>query len=104
MKPPGTSTNTLFRGESNLMLASVLLLLALGFVAVLVGPSVATWIAVDRCLDAGGRYDYQTEKCVKAPAELVQQLEAFRRDIGAYSSSKTYNSVAARHNRQGEIR
>ncbi len=31
-------------------------------------PDVRAWLAVDRCLDAGGSYDYETGSCTFAPA------------------------------------
>jgi len=37
-------------------------LLALGFA---VYSHLTEWLAVDRCLDAGGTYDYATSNCVR---------------------------------------
>ena len=31
-------------------------------------PDVRAWFAVDRCLDAGGSYDYEAGSCTLAPA------------------------------------
>ena len=40
-----------------LMLSAVVALLALN------APGVREWWLVDRCLDAGGRWDYQSARC-----------------------------------------
>jgi len=31
--------------------------------AVLVGLRRSAWLAIDRCLDSGGRFDHVTERC-----------------------------------------
>jgi hypothetical protein len=48
------------------MRASVLaLVLALAAaVVVMVYPAVRQWWDADRCVDGGGRWDYQTENCI----------------------------------------
>ena len=32
-------------------------------VTIVYGPRVSRWMEVDRCLDAGGRFNYQTNHC-----------------------------------------
>jgi hypothetical protein len=37
----------------------------LSTLAVILTPVVRRHIAIDRCLDAGGAFDYKTDKCVE---------------------------------------
>jgi hypothetical protein len=55
-----------FSTEAKLMLAVLLVPLAVGLAVALVWPNIDTWLAVDRCLDAGGKYDYAANACVLA--------------------------------------
>lgn len=52
-----------FRANAKVVLVCVLAAIVLGFAVVTVWPRVAAWLAVDRCLDAGGRYDYAGNAC-----------------------------------------
>jgi hypothetical protein len=40
-------------------------MIALGIVAALLLPDVLQFLEADRCLDAGGRFNYETGHCVK---------------------------------------
>ncbi|MFZ1642059.1 MAG: hypothetical protein WAV07_11665 [Candidatus Contendobacter sp.] len=51
------------RANAKVMLAVVLTVIVLAFAVVAVWLRIATWLAVDRCLDAGGRYDYANSAC-----------------------------------------
>ena len=48
------------------MLAVLLVPLAVGLAVAVVWPKIDAWLAVDRCLDAGGKYDYTANACVLA--------------------------------------
>jgi hypothetical protein len=52
-----------FEREAKWMAAIFLLLLAVGVAAAFVVPYVLTQIDIDRCLDAGDRYDYSRALC-----------------------------------------
>ena len=60
------SINGHFKFEGWLMLALFLAPFAIGLLAAFVVPYVLTQVAVDRCLDSGGSYNYETELCVGA--------------------------------------
>ena len=51
------------RANAKVLLVVVLTVTVLGSAVAVVWPQVATWLAVDRCLDAGGRYDYASNAC-----------------------------------------
>ena len=53
-----------FGTEAKLMLAALLVPLAVGLAVAVVWPKIDAWLAVDRCLDAGGKYDYAANACV----------------------------------------
>ena len=61
------SINRLFRREGKFMLAVLLLPVAIGVLAAIVVPPVLSWLAVDRCLDSGGKYDHENSNCVLEP-------------------------------------
>lgn len=56
--------NRHFGTEAKLMLAVLLVPLVVGLAVAVVWPKIDAWFAVDRCLDAGGKYDYTTHACV----------------------------------------
>ena len=58
------SINNLFRRESQVMLAVVLLPILLGVIAAIAAPEVLNWVSADKCLDAGARYDSDKNQCV----------------------------------------
>ena len=55
-----------FGTEAKLMLAALLVPLAVGLAVAVVWPKIDARLAVDRCLDAGGTYDYAANACVLA--------------------------------------
>ena len=59
------SINRLFKLEGWLPFAVLLGMLALGLIAAFVLPSVLQFLEVDRCLDEGGKYNYETSQCMK---------------------------------------
>lgn len=40
-----------------------------GVLAAALTPTVSRHLAIDRCLDAGGAFDYKTDKCIKESQE-----------------------------------
>ena len=50
------------------MVGAILVPIALGIGAAFVVPWIQTLVASDRCLDAGGSYDYKTEICIGTPS------------------------------------
>ena len=51
-----------FRREARIM-SFFVVLVGISLLLGLLGPRIARWLAVDRCLDAGGSYNYQTRIC-----------------------------------------
>jgi hypothetical protein len=58
------SINRLFKVEGWLPVAIFLTVLGIGLVAAFVAPLVLSYLDVDRCLDAGGAYNYESNHCV----------------------------------------
>lgn len=58
-----------FKGEAYWMIAAPLVLIALALVAVTVVPWVSRQLSIDRCLDAGGRFNYEIGTCEGARSE-----------------------------------
>ena len=54
------------------MVALSVLALALGFLAALVLPNLVRFVEVDRCLDGGGRYNYESDECTSPSANEVR--------------------------------
>lgn len=54
-----------FVREAKLMLLFPLLLILLGIIAGLLVPIVMKQVEIDRCLDSGGKFDYNTNQCLK---------------------------------------
>jgi cytochrome c biogenesis factor len=52
-----------FRREAKLMAGVVLAVLLLGVLAAVLVPSIVQFVAVDKCLDAGGTFDYANNTC-----------------------------------------
>lgn len=59
--PVGISRH--FRREAKLMVVVVLAVLLLGVLAAIFGPHLVQFVAVDKCLDAGGAFDYANSTC-----------------------------------------
>jgi phosphotransferase system glucose/maltose/N-acetylglucosamine-specific IIC component len=60
------SINRHLRAEAKVLLVVALIPLVLGLAVAVVWPQVEAWLASDRCLDAGGKYDYAANTCVLA--------------------------------------
>ncbi|WP_317933369.1 hypothetical protein [Halioxenophilus sp. WMMB6] len=56
-----------FRREARIMLGVVLFVVALGLLIGLLMPHLFAFMAEDKCLDSGGRYDTQQHTCEPAP-------------------------------------
>jgi hypothetical protein len=52
-----------FRREGKLMAGVVLVVLLLGLLAAILIPPLMQFFAIDKCLDAGGAFDYATNTC-----------------------------------------
>jgi len=52
-----------FRREAIIMIGFFAFLVAGSLLLALVVPSIKQYFAVDRCLDAGGSYNYRTRTC-----------------------------------------
>ena len=52
-----------FRSEARIMVGFVVVLVAAGLLLGLLAPRIRQYFAVDRCLDAGGSYNYRTRSC-----------------------------------------
>ncbi len=50
--------------RENLMLLIPLILIIIGILASLLVPKISRQVDIDRCLDAGGKYDYANDRCV----------------------------------------
>lgn len=61
-----SSINNLLRNETKVMLLVFLLPLVAGMAAVILIPCIKEQLAIDRCLDRGGSYDYKLKKCIMA--------------------------------------
>lgn len=55
-----------FKFEARLLIWLLLVLAGLSFVVGVAAPWLMHQLDIDRCLDAGGAYDYKTEVCVGA--------------------------------------
>lgn len=55
-----------FSREAKLMLVLPVLLITIGFLVAIVSPWFKEHAEVDRCLDAGGRYDHETNNCIRS--------------------------------------
>jgi hypothetical protein len=51
------------------MLWLVLAVVLFGVLAMALTPTVSRHLAIDRCLDAGGAFDYKTDKCIEGLQE-----------------------------------
>ena len=60
-----SSINRTFKLEGWLPFALIFGMITLGVLAALVLPRVLQFFEVDRCLDAGGKYNYETDVCIK---------------------------------------
>jgi len=58
-----------FRREAKIMAGFIVGLMVIGLLVGLTAPRIARWLVVDRCIDAGGRYNYQLHRCECAGTE-----------------------------------
>jgi len=58
------SKDACFKKEAKLMILLPLLVILVGILAGIVVPYVLRQIEIDKCLDAGGSFDYQTKSCL----------------------------------------
>lgn len=61
-----------FRAKANVLLTVALAPLVLGIAIAAVWPQVETWLVVDRCLDAGGKFDYAANSCLHVEQRPLQ--------------------------------
>lgn len=54
-----------FKKEAKLMFLIPLVLIVFGILAALFVPKISRQIDIDSCLDTGGKYDYEIDKCVE---------------------------------------
>jgi len=54
-----------FSREAKLMPFFPALLVVIGVLAAVLGPWINQQVEIDRCLDAGGRYDHGTNSCIR---------------------------------------
>ena len=69
-----------FRREAKLMMSIFLLVLLLGLLIAVFAPKIMQFIAADKCLDAGGAFNYKTNACVGAENQ-PQESAPHRPDI-----------------------
>ncbi len=55
--------NRHFKREAKIMIGIFFAIVVLGLVMGLIGPYVLTFFDVDRCLDGGGSFDYESCAC-----------------------------------------
>jgi hypothetical protein len=60
------SINSHFKVEGWLMVLVLLVPLLVGLVVLVAAPYISTQLAVDKCLDSGGSYNYETNACTAA--------------------------------------
>ncbi len=53
-----------FKKEAKLMFLIPLALIIFGILVSLFVPKISRQLDIDSCLDSGGRYDYENEKCI----------------------------------------
>lgn len=53
-----------FTREARLMLLLPVLLITIGILVATAAPWLKRQVDVDRCLDAGGKYEYQANTCI----------------------------------------
>ncbi|UDL06510.1 hypothetical protein [Marinobacter sp. CA1] len=61
-----------FSREAKLMLLFPILLITIGILTAIVGPWLKQQTAIDRCLDAGGKYEYKTHSCIQSEKEVTR--------------------------------
>jgi len=59
-----------FKKEAKLNLWLFVGIVAAGILAAWLIPYLSEFIAVDKCLDAGGSFNYQTGECIGSGTEL----------------------------------
>jgi hypothetical protein len=58
------SPTGIFKRETKILLLSAIALIAITLIAALGGPYLFKQISIDRCLDSGGKFNYQTNECI----------------------------------------
>lgn len=53
-----------FKKEAKLMLLIPLILIVFGILVSLFIPKISRQLDIDSCVDAGGKYDYENNKCI----------------------------------------
>ena len=53
-----------FKKEAKLMFLIPLALIVFGILVSLFVPTISRQFAIDSCLDGGGKYDYDNDRCV----------------------------------------
>lgn len=53
-----------FKKEAKLMFLIPLVLIIFGILASLFIPKISRQLDIDNCLDGGGKYDYENNKCI----------------------------------------
>ena len=66
-------TSDHFSREAKLMLIFPILLIGIGLLVAIFGPWLREQRDVDRCLDAGGKYQYETKSCLLSNGHLDRQ-------------------------------
>lgn len=61
-----------FSREAKLMLVFPIILIALGILIAIVGPWLHRQVDMDRCLDSGGRYEYEANRCIHRTGQNEQ--------------------------------
>jgi hypothetical protein len=69
-RPRSVKIKDHFRSEARRMVATPFVLAALGLLAAITVPWLIRQLSVDRCLDAGGRFNYETRTCEGARTQL----------------------------------
>ena len=59
----GAGVSGHFSREAKLMLGLVLVVVVLGLSMAVVWPRISMFLAVDRCLDSGGSFNYNSNQC-----------------------------------------
>jgi hypothetical protein len=52
-----------FRRQARIMVRLIIGVIGIGLLVALLAPRIGQWLAVDRCLDSGGSYNYQARVC-----------------------------------------
>lgn len=56
-----------FKNEAKFMVWSIIAIIVVALIAAILIPFIYRQITIDRCLDAGGSYNHETNKCIIPP-------------------------------------